>query len=150
MNRILLVEDSPQDAELISLAFQEACGNEEVSLQVASNGEDALKILRGRSKPQLLLLDLNLPRMSGLEILKEIRQDPDQQLRILPVLILTTSKSNLDVLKAYNHLCNAFIQKPIDYDKLRKVLTKTRDFWFDCVTLPSLNNTLPPPSSRSR
>jgi len=147
MISILLVEDNSTDAELLTEAFKDSCGDQ-VVLEVASDGEEALRILRSiEVKPHLVLLDLNLPRMSGLEVLRELRREADLALRALPILILTNSRSNQDVLKAYTYNCNAFIQKPLGYQGILDLVKQTGAFWFGCATLPGQDLTLPPPSS---
>lgn len=144
---ILLVEDNKIDAELISEAFKDSCQGQ-VGLQVVSDGEEALQVLQSDArKPQLVVLDLNLPKMSGLEVLREIRQDADPAVSTLTVLILTNSKSPADVTKAYVCGCNAFIQKPLGYEGILTLVRQTGAFWFGCATLPGQGATLPPPSS---
>ncbi len=143
---ILLVEDNPTDAELITEAFKEVGFPHHIDL--VSDGEEALALLQQMvKKPHLVLLDLNLPRKSGLEILHELRQDPDPALSLLPVIVLSNSQSRSDVLQAYASRCNAYIRKPLGFPKLAKAIKHTASFWFQCATLPGdLNTTIQPPS----
>lgn len=135
---ILLVEDSPTDV----LITREALENAKVinTLQVAEDGVEALAILRreGRyataSRPDLILLDLNLPRKDGREVLHDIKND--DQLKMIPVVVLTTSKAEEDVLKAYGQHANCYITKPVDFLEFASVIKSIERFWFAVVTLP--------------
>jgi two-component system, chemotaxis family, response regulator Rcp1 len=155
--RILLIEDTASDAELIQEAFKES--HFSYRLDLATDGEEALRILRAQDeKPHLVLLDLNLPKKNGLDVLKDIRRDSDPLLMTVPVVILTNSKSRKDVLRAYTHGCNAYVHKPINFDRLVSILQVTSQFWFDCATVPTtvavgtqrISSEFPPPSSRRR
>jgi CheY-like chemotaxis protein len=132
--RILLVEDINADAILLREALQEAgLGSE---LLVARDGQEALDMLHsGGPLPQLVLLDLNLPRVSGQHVLDEIRTDP--RLAALPVVVLSTSNSPADVAFAYAHKANAYVRKPNGFDALTGVARAIRDFWMRSATLPS-------------
>ena len=135
---ILLVEDSPTDV----LITREALENAKVinTLQVAEDGVEALAILRreGRyataPRPDLILLDLNLPRKDGREVLHDIKND--DQLKMIPVVVLTTSKAEEDVLKAYGQHANCYITKPVDFLEFASVIKSIERFWFAVVTLP--------------
>ena len=135
---ILLVEDSPTDV----LITREALESAKVinNLQVAEDGVEALAILRrqGRyaqtARPDLILLDLNLPRKNGQEVLQEVKNDPN--LKMIPVVVLTTSKAEEDVLKAYGHHANCYITKPVDFIEFASVIKSIEQFWFAVVTLP--------------
>ena len=135
---ILLVEDSPTDV----LITREALESAKVinNLQVAEDGVEALAILRreGRyaqtPRPDLILLDLNLPRKNGQEVLQEVKNDPN--LKMIPVVVLTTSKAEEDVLKAYGHHANCYITKPVDFVEFAGVIKSIERFWFAVVTLP--------------
>ena len=135
---ILLVEDSPTDV----LITREALESAKVinNLQVAEDGVEALAILRreGRyaqtPRPDLILLDLNLPRKNGQEVLQEVKNDPN--LKMIPVVVLTTSKAEEDVLKAYGHHANCYITKPVDFVEFAAVIKSIEQFWFAVVTLP--------------
>ena len=135
---ILLVEDNPADVRLTQEALRE--GKLRNSLTVAETGETALAMLRRRSpytdcpRPDLILLDLNLPGRSGREVLAEIKADPD--LKRIPVVILTTSKAEGDVVKSYNLHANAYITKPVDLDKFMQVVRSIESFWLTVVVLP--------------
>ena len=104
------------------------------------NGVEALAFLRregryaGTPRPDLILLDLNLPKKSGIEVLHEIKKDED--LRIIPVVVLTTSKAEEDIVKSYDLHANCYITKPVDFDKFTEVIQSIREFWFSVVTLP--------------
>ncbi len=135
---ILLVEDNPADVRLTQEALRE--GKLRNSLTVAETGEEALAMLSQRSphadspKPDLILLDLNLPGRSGREVLAEIKADRD--LKRIPVVILTTSKAEEDVVKSYNLHANAYITKPVDLDKFMQVVRTIESFWLNVVVLP--------------
>ena len=135
---ILLVEDSPSDVRLTELLLAE--GKVLNCLSVAKDGMAALAFLRHQGpycdapRPDLVLLDLNLPRKDGREVLTEIKQDPD--LKRIPVVILTTSKEEEDVLKSYGLHANCYITKPVDLDQFMHVIESIEGFWLSVVTLP--------------
>jgi two-component system, chemotaxis family, response regulator Rcp1 len=135
---ILLVEDNPGDVDLTREALGECKIRNE--LQVVNNGEEAMDYLRHLGKyadavkPDLILLDLNLPKKDGREVLAEIKSD--ENLKRIPVVILTTSKSEEDILKTYNLHANCFITKPIDFAQFIKVVKSIEDFWLTIVKLP--------------
>jgi CheY-like chemotaxis protein len=136
---ILLVEDSPSDADLTRAALQE--GKLDNNLHHVKDGVEALAFLRregpyaGAPRPDLVLLDLNLPKKSGLEVLRDIRSDP--QLRRLVVVILTTSRDEKDVLDAYGLNVNAYITKPVDIEQFFRTIACLDDFFLRVVTLPN-------------
>lgn len=135
---ILLVEDNPGDADLVLEVLEQSKIRNQV--HIAEDGEEAMEILLREtehidaSRPDLILLDLNLPRKDGREILAEIKSNPD--LRRIPVIVLTTSKAEEDILKSYDLHANAYITKPVDIDQFIKVLGVFEDFWLDIVKLP--------------
>jgi chemotaxis family two-component system response regulator Rcp1 len=135
---ILLVEDNPGDVDLTREALKS--GKIRNMLHVAVNGEEAMAFLRHKGKytnaprPDLVLLDLNLPRMDGREVLNEIKSDDD--LKRIPVVVLTSSKAEEDILKVYNLHANCYITKPIDLLQFLKVVHVIEDFWFTIVKLP--------------
>ncbi len=137
--RILLVEDNPGDVRLTREALKE--GKVKNELMVAKDGEEALDCLHRRGKfadypkPDIILLDLNLPRLDGREVLKIIKSD--DKLKRIPVIVLTTSKSEEDILRAYDLSANAYITKPVDINEFLKVIRATEDFWLAIVKLPS-------------
>lgn len=135
---VLLVEDDPGDVLLIREAFADhKVGN---SLSVVSDGVQAMRFVRGegpyagRERPDLVLLDLNLPRKGGAEVLAEIKGDPE--LATIPVVVLTTSESQEDVLRSYRHHANAYITKPVDFERFREVVHQIDDFFIGIVRLP--------------
>jgi two-component system, chemotaxis family, response regulator Rcp1 len=136
---ILLVEDNPGDARLTLEAFKE--GKVINNLSVVSNGVDALSFLRregqhaNASVPDLVLLDLNLPKMDGREVLAAIKDDAS--LKSIPVVVLTTSASQDDVSRAYGHHANCYITKPVDLDQFLRVVQSIESFWLSLVRLPS-------------
>lgn len=135
MQRILLVEDNPGDAQLVRMAFAEALPSARVS--VVTDGEAALARLRDTSPPtlpDLLLLDLNLPRLSGHEVLEEIRADA--ALRRLPVVVLSSSEAEADVTRSYELGANSHVAKPGDVDALFALAETLARYWFGAVTLP--------------
>ncbi len=133
MTSILLVEDSAPDAMLIRQALREA--GVEGDVEVVTDGEQALARLRRGTPPDLMLLDLNLPRKDGREVLAELKEDPD--LHTIPVIVLTTSAAERDVLRSYELNVNCYITKPIDLDEFIRVVRAIEDFWLTIVRLPS-------------
>jgi two-component system response regulator len=132
--KILLVEDNPGDVILTQEAFFES--RLSIMLETVENAEDALAYLRNDDKavPDLVLMDINLPGMSGLEALTAIKED--LHLRRIPVVILTTSSSDQDVLHAYDHFANCYITKPVQFEDFQNVIKGLEDFWFTIVRLP--------------
>lgn len=135
---ILLIEDNPADVRLTEEALKE--GKVRNTLSVARDGEEALAYLRrqGRyadaARPDLILLDLNLPKMDGREVLAQIKTDPT--LRRIPVVVLTTSKAEEDIVKSYNLHANCYITKPVDLEQFITVVKTIDDFWLTVVRLP--------------
>jgi CheY-like chemotaxis protein len=135
---ILLVEDNPGDVRLTREALKE--GKVLNTMQVVGDGIEALAFLRHEGPyaksphPDIILLDLNLPKKDGREVLAEIKNDPN--LRRIPVVILTTSKAEEDILKSYDLHANCFITKPVDLDQFIKVVKSVEEFWFTIVRLP--------------
>ncbi|AWV00229.1 response regulator [Burkholderia sp. JP2-270] len=135
---ILLVEDSPTDVMMTreGLEYYKVLN----PLKVVEDGVAAMSYLRGEGpyqgarRPGLIILDLNLPKKSGREVLQELKDDPE--LRKIPVVILTTSKSEEDVVKSYGLHANCYITKPVDFTKFADVVRRISDFWFGVVTLP--------------
>jgi CheY-like chemotaxis protein len=132
---ILLVEDNPSDVLLTQIAIKQCKLLN--SLHVAEDGEDALAFLRredphiGAPRPDIILLDLNLPRMDGRELLAIIKKDP--QLRTIPVVVLTTSDAETDVVQSYSLHANAYITKPVDMNQFVRIVKGIDDFWFGIV-----------------
>ena len=135
---VLLVEDSPGDVRLTREAFKNA--KVHVNLHVAADGTEAMAFLRREGKyadaprPDLILLDLNLPKKDGREVLKEIKESP--ALKSIPVVILTTSASDVDILRSYLLHANCYISKPVDLSGFLKVVKSIDDFWLSVVKLP--------------
>ncbi len=135
---ILLVEDNEGDVVLTLEALKEAKLKNKIS--VVRDGEEAMEFLYKKGRylnediPQLILLDINLPKMDGKEVLLKIKTDPD--LKKIPVVILTTSSSEKDILEAYNNYANCYITKPVDLDKFIDVIHTVEDFWISIVQLP--------------
>lgn len=135
---ILLVEDNAGDARLTQEALKE--GKVRNNLYVARDGVEALAFLRkgdgyaGVPRPDLVLLDLNLPRKDGREVLAEMKQDPS--LRTIPVVVLTTSEAEQDILRTYQLNANCYITKPVDLDKFITIVRSIEDFWLTIVQLP--------------
>lgn len=138
---ILLVEDSPTDALLAKEALKQARVTN--NLHHVKDGVEAISFLRrldrygDAPRPDLILLDLNLPRMDGRDVLAEVKSDP--VLKVIPVVVLTTSQSEDDVLRAYGNHANCYITKPIDFDKFIDVVKSIEHFWFSVVCLPQDN-----------
>ena len=139
---ILLVDDDPGDQELTRRALQDDVLR--ADLRIVSDGEEALDYLFQRGvyegfeaapRPNLILLDLNMPKVSGQEVLAEIKQEPE--LNGIPVVILTTSEQEADILRSYNLGCNSYIQKPVDIDRFVECIRQLRTYWFQLVVLPT-------------
>ena len=137
---ILLIEDNPGDVRLTQEAFRE--GALHVKLDVVMDGVEALRYLRqdptypNADTPDLILLDLNLPKKDGREVLQEIKSDP--QLKRIPVVILTTSNAEQDILKAYNLHVNCYINKPVDFDRFFEIIKRIEEFWLSTAILPTM------------
>lgn len=135
---ILLVEDSPGDVRLTQEVLKEAKVTN--NLSVVNDGEEAIRYLRKQAPftdavwPDLILLDLNLPKKSGIEVLQEIKQDP--RLKRIPVVILTVSQNEKDILATYNLHANCYIQKPVELEQFFSVVSAIEDFWLTIVKLP--------------
>jgi two-component system response regulator len=136
---ILLVEDNPGDARLAKEALKDSKLSN--TLNIAEDGVEAMNFLHQTGKyskmprPDLIILDLNLPKKDGREVLSEIKTDDD--LKRIPVVILTISKAEEDILKSYNLHANCFITKPLDLDQFMKVVKSIEDFWLTIVKLPN-------------
>jgi CheY-like chemotaxis protein len=136
---ILLVEDNIGDIGLIEEVFEEA--KIKNILNVAQDGEEAMLYLRGKGKfsgslrPDIVILDLNLPNKDGREVLREIKED--KNLKNIPVIVLTTSSAENDILGAYGLHANAYITKPFDFEQFIKVVESIGNFWLEIVHLPS-------------
>ena len=137
---ILLIEDNPGDVRLTQEAFRE--GQLNVQLDVTTDGVEALRYLRKDPTypravtPDLILLDLNLPKKDGREVLFEIKSDP--QLKRIPVVILTTSNAEQDILKAYDLHVNSYINKPVDFDRFFEIIQRIEEFWLSTAILPTM------------
>jgi CheY-like chemotaxis protein len=135
---ILLVEDNPGDVRLTQEALKE--GKVMNVLNTVGDGEEALAYLRRQgayaqaTRPDLVLLDLNLPKKSGREVLEEIKEDPD--LKRIPVVILTVSEAEQDIIKSYNLHANCYITKPVNLEQFIEVVKSIEDFWLTVVMLP--------------
>jgi CheY-like chemotaxis protein len=135
---VLLVEDSPGDVRLTREAFKDA--KVHINLHVAPDGAEAMDFLNRKGKhsnvprPDLILLDLNLPKKDGREVLEEIKQSPE--LKSIPVVVLTTSASEADILRSYRLHANCYITKPVGLDGFLKVVKSIDNFWLSVVKLP--------------
>ena len=135
---ILLVEDNPGDVRLTKEALKDAKVLNEI--YIAKDGVEALEFLHRKGKfsnvplPDLILLDLNLPKKDGREVLAEIKEDPI--LKHIPVVVLTTSKADEDIIKTYNLHANAYITKPVDLNRFAEIIHVLNEFWFTIVKLP--------------
>jgi two-component system response regulator len=135
---ILLVEDNNDDVELTRMAF--AKSKLLINLHHAKDGEECMAFLRKQDKyanaptPDIILLDLNMPRMDGREVLTEISND--ETLRHLPVVILTTSAEESEILKMYKLRCSSYIIKPVNFDQFMRVIQSLADYWLTVVVLP--------------
>jgi two-component system, chemotaxis family, response regulator Rcp1 len=135
---VLLVEDSPGDVRLTQEAFREA--NRAIHLHVASDGVEAMAFLKRQGtnanapRPDLILLDLNLPRMDGREVLAEIKGD--DSLKTIPTIILTTSESEADIVKSYQLQANCYLSKPVQLGAFENLVKSINDFWLTTARLP--------------
>jgi two-component system, response regulator len=137
---ILMADDDPDDRLLVKEAFEES--HLLNPLHTVEDGEELLDYLHKKGKfsesavrPSLILLDLNMPRKSGIEALKEIKADPN--LRTIPIIVLTTSKAEEDILKSYDLGVNSFIVKPVTFDSLVNIVKQLGSYWFELVQLPN-------------
>lgn len=137
--KILLVEDNPGDVRLIKEVFKDAKIFN--AMHIAYDGETAMKILRKQAEysdcatPDMILLDLNLPKKDGREVLREVKNDDD--LKCIPVVILTTSNAEEDLIETYKMNANCYITKPVDLDQFINVVKSIENFWLSIVKLPS-------------
>ena len=137
---VLLVEDNPGDVRLTQEAFKEA--KISINLEVTMDGAEAIKFLRKEGEyadvvtPDLILLDLNLPKKDGREVLKEIKTD--DVLKRIPVVVLTTSNAEQDIMKSYNLHVNCYINKPVDFEKFFDIIQKIEEFWLTTAILPTM------------
>jgi chemotaxis family two-component system response regulator Rcp1 len=136
--QVLLVEDSPGDVRLTREAFHEA--NMAIQLHVATDGAEAIAFLRHEGahlhapRPHLILLDLNLPKMDGREVLAQIKTD--DSLKTIPTVILTTSESEADIVKSYQLQANCYLSKPVQLDAFESLVGSINDFWLTKAKLP--------------
>jgi two-component system response regulator len=138
MAEILVVDDEPVDVKLMINALNSSkLGN---NITVARDGMEAMQILKqvgeysNMPRPDLIILDLNMPKKSGIEVLQEIRKD--ENLKMIPIVVVTTSDSDEDIIKSYSEGANCYIQKPLDLDKFKEIVKGIENFWFYLVTLP--------------
>ena len=135
---ILLIEDSPSDVALTVEALQ--AGKIANNLNRVADGVEAIDYLRQRGKyakalrPDLIMLDLNLPRKDGRDVLRELKTDPS--LKLIPIIVLTTSRADKDVLQSYELNANCYITKPVDFEHFIEVVKSIENFWLTVVTLP--------------
>jgi chemotaxis family two-component system response regulator Rcp1 len=135
---VLLVEDSPGDVRLTQEAFRDA--NKAIHLHVASDGVEAMSFLRREGihaqapRPELILLDLNLPKMDGREVLAHIKEDAS--LKTIPTVILTTSEAEADIVRSYQLQANCYLSKPVQLDAFEALVKSINDFWLTKVKLP--------------
>lgn len=135
---ILLVEDSPGDVRLTCEAFRDA--NSDIHVNVATDGVEAMAYLRREGdqvdapRPAIILLDLNLPRMDGREVLAQIKADPS--LKTIPTIILTTSEANVDIIRSYELQANSYLTKPVQLEKFESLVRSINDFWLVKAKLP--------------
>jgi len=136
--QVLLVEDSPGDVRLTKEAFRDA--NMSITLHVASDGVEAMAFLRNEGgyqespRPDLILLDLNLPRMDGREVLARVKAD--DSLKTIPTVILTTSEAEADIAKSYQLQANCYLSKPVQFDAFEGLVKSINDFWLIRAKLP--------------
>ncbi|MBI5833287.1 MAG: response regulator [Armatimonadetes bacterium] len=138
---VLVVEDNPDHAELVIAALDEHPGG--LLIERAADGEEALRYLRASvgstegdtaHRPALVLLDLRLPKVDGIEVLRQMRED--DQLRQVPVVVLTSSSASRDMNQAYSHHCNSYLVKPLGYGELTELMGWVRHYWTECNKTP--------------
>jgi len=135
---VLLVEDSPGDVRLTQEAFRDA--NQSIHLHVATDGVEAMAFLRREGvyghapRPDIILLDLNLPKMDGREVLDHIKKDAE--LKTIPIVILTTSEAEVDIVKSYQLQANCYLSKPVQLDAFENLVKSINNFWLTEVRLP--------------
>jgi chemotaxis family two-component system response regulator Rcp1 len=134
VRNVLLVEDNPGDVDLVLEVLSE--GDSEIRCTVASDGVEALRLLRESPRYHLILLDLNIPRKDGRAVLAEIKADP--VLRAIPVVVLTSSEAERDLVDVYRLHGNCFLTKPVDLDAFQKVVAAIDQFWLHLAKLPAL------------
>lgn len=138
VTEVLLVEDSPGDVRLTREAFREA--NESIHLHVACDGVEAMAFLKREGahdrapRPDIILLDLNLPKMDGREVLAHIKDDED--LKMIPIVILTTSEAEADIVKSYQLQANCYLSKPVQLEAFESLVKSINNFWLTKVKLP--------------
>lgn len=136
---ILLAEDNPNDVQMTERAFEK--GKFLNNLHVVGDGVEAMKYLRKKgeytdaTRPDIVLLDLEMPRMDGKEVLADIEDDPE--LAQIPVVVLTSSEAERDVVESYKHNANAYLTKPVGYKEFQEIVRQIESFWFEVVKLPS-------------
>jgi CheY-like chemotaxis protein len=136
--QVLLVEDNPGDVRLTKEVFREA--NMDIHMHVASDGLEAMAFLRRQGahahapRPDLILLDLNLPKMDGREVLIQIKKD--ERLKVIPTVILTTSHSQADIVKSYQLQANCYLSKPVQLEAFESLVKSINDFWLTKAKLP--------------
>jgi CheY-like chemotaxis protein len=139
---VLLVEDSPGDVRLMIEAFRDT--NPSIRLHVSNNGIEAMAFLRQEGvhvyapRPDLILLDLNMPKMDGRQALAHIKQD--ESLRTIPTVILTTSEAEADIVRSYQLKANCYLNKPVQLDAFESLVKSINDFWLTTATLPPQPN----------
>lgn len=130
--KVLLIEDNPGDIELVRAGFEDA--SLLIEMQVISDGQEAFDYFeQDNQTPDIVLLDINLPKVSGIEILKKIRNSHAES---IPVVMLTSSDAEIDIARSYAEHANSFISKPVDFDKFLGVIKSIEDFWLTIVKLP--------------
>ncbi len=140
---ILVVEDSPSDAKLMMHMLKMAKLQNQINL--VKDGVEAMAFLNQKppyenaSRPDLILLDLNLPKMNGFEVLEQIKQDP--HLKVIPVVVMTTSDAEEDILKSYERFANCYVTKPINFEQFTNIVQSIDNFWFSIVKLPPKDTT---------
>ena len=141
--KILLVEDSEADIDLIKYALKK--NSFQVDLDIVTDGQEALDYLNKKGhwekthEPNLVLLDINLPGINVIEVLQQIKENP--QTRHIPILILTSSDQEKDILRAYDNHANSFLQKPLDIVTFQDIVGKIEEFWLSIIKLPPVNST---------
>ncbi len=140
--KILLIEDNPGDIELLRIGFEDAKISNEIS--TISDGEEAIAYFEQcgnddfASRPDIVLLDINLPKVDGFEILHKIRSTPN--CKNLPVIMLTSSEASADIARGYAEQANCFLSKPVEFDKFLDVVKSLENFWLTVVKLPTSSN----------
>lgn len=135
--KILIVEDNPGDVRLTQEALRQSTNGLDFELVTAYDGEEAMDVLNKAATeklPHLIILDLNIPKKSGLEVLKEVKED--DRFKSIPLVVLTSSEAGHDIARSYEGYANSYVSKPVDFDSFCQTISRIVNFWFKIATIP--------------